>query len=397
MYYDSDNAKRELENAKKRVQAGVRPHRNKKDILDFSDYCLAGGLSNRRVIKYISTLCTLNKRLKQEFRKVTRIDIQHLVEDIERSDYSEWTKHDFRVTLKKFYKWLRGTEEYPPEVKWIRTGCTRHPHKLPDELLTQEEVQAMIVAAKSSRDKAFIAILYESGCRIGELLSMQIKQLQHHQHGFQITVKSQKKPRRLLLIASAQYLSMWLNEHPMKSNPQAPMWITSDYRAKPITHNRVIDILKTTAKRAGVRKAVNPYNFRHSRATHLANHLTESQMKEYFGWVQGSDMASTYVHLSGRDIDNALLKINNIPIENDNNRNNDFTQKPCPRCKSNNPPANKYCSLCGMILDEETARIIVKKELHSEETDSIRERLIKDNEFMEMLLRKLGNMKRIKS
>ena len=105
-------------------------------------------------------------------------------------------------------------------------------------------------------------------------------------------------------------------------------------------------------------------------------------------------MASTYVHLSGRDIDNAMLKIHGISISDEDTDKKSFILKPCPRCKSNNPPANKYCSLCGMILDEETARKIVKRELHSEETDSIRERLIKDEEFMEMLLRKLGNMEK---
>ena len=30
-------------------------------------------------------------------------------------------------------------------------------------------------------------------------------------------------------------------------------------------------------------------------------------MKEYFGWTQGSDRASIYVHLSGRDVDDTLL------------------------------------------------------------------------------------------
>jgi len=40
-------------------------------------------------------------------------------------------------------------------------------------------------------------------------------------------------------------------------------------------------------------------------------------MCEYFGWIQGSDMPSTYVHLSGRDIDNAILRIHGkLPKEN---------------------------------------------------------------------------------
>ena len=44
----------------------------------------------------------------------------------------------------------------------------------------------------------------------------------------------------------------------------------------------------------------------------MANHLTEAQMNEYFEWVQDSGMPCIYVHLSGRDIDDAVLKANGI-------------------------------------------------------------------------------------
>ena len=35
-------------------------------------------------------------------------------------------------------------------------------------------------------------------------------------------------------------------------------------------------------------------------------------MNAHFGWIQASDMPSIYVHLSGRDIDDAVLKANGI-------------------------------------------------------------------------------------
>jgi hypothetical protein len=35
-----------------------------------------------------------------------------------RLTYVYWLKHI--GMLKRFYKWLRGTDDYPPEVKWIR-------------------------------------------------------------------------------------------------------------------------------------------------------------------------------------------------------------------------------------------------------------------------------------
>jgi hypothetical protein len=46
-----------------------------------------------------------------------------------------------------------------------------------------------------------------------------------------------------------------------------------------------------------------------SRATYLANYLTEAQMCAWFGWVPGSRVPGRYVHLSGRDIDQAYVSM----------------------------------------------------------------------------------------
>jgi hypothetical protein len=70
--------------------------------------------------------------------------------------------------------------------------------------------------------------------------------------------------------------------------------------------------LNKIAKKAGINKRIHPHLFRHSRATYMANFLTEAQMNAYFGWVQGSSMPSIYVHLPGCDIDDAVLKANGI-------------------------------------------------------------------------------------
>lgn len=64
--------------------------------------------------------------------------------------------------------------------------------KLPEEFLTQDEVQKLIIAAKTIRGKALISSLYESGYRISELLEMRIKQINEHPHGFKITVIGEK-------------------------------------------------------------------------------------------------------------------------------------------------------------------------------------------------------------
>jgi len=106
--------------------------------------------------------------------------------------------------------------------------------------------------------------------------------------------------RRVRIIMSAPALSEWLRNHPVRHDPASPLWILTGNtnHGNPLTYAATVKLLRQTAKRARVRKAVNPHMFRHSRASHLATKLTEAQMKQYLGWTPGSDMAAVYVHLS---------------------------------------------------------------------------------------------------
>lgn len=128
------------------------------------------------------------------------------------------------------------------------------------------------------------------------------------------------------------------------------------------------------------------------RATYLANFLTDAQMKEYFGWQQGSKMAAVYVHLSGRDVDNALLK--EYGIKNDNEKKESILKaKECLRCKQVNQATNKFCSRCGMPLDEESRTDVLKKGLERKTADDIMDGLLEDSEFREIFLRKIEMIK----
>jgi integrase/recombinase XerD len=69
------------------------------------------------------------------------------------------------------------------------------------------------------------------------------------------------------------------------------------------------------SEKTGLKKGVCTHLSRHSRATELASMLTEAQLKGHLAWVQESKAASKYVPLSGRDIDDVLLKAHGIPID----------------------------------------------------------------------------------
>jgi integrase len=266
-------------------------------------------LSTARVIKFLQGLIYIGKWLDKDFERATKKDIQNLLGEIERKNYSEWTKHDFKVIIKKFWRWMKDKDDYPEEVKWIKTTVKNNNHKLPEDLLSEEEVKKMVESCNNFRDRALISFLYESGCRAGELLSLQIKHIQFDGIGASaIFPKGKTGARRVRLISSAPHLKLWIENHPKKNNPNAPLWVGLGTvgRNKPLNYPSVRKLLRDVGERAGVKKRINPHNFRHSRATYLASHLTEAQMKEYLGWVQGSEMASIYVHLSGRDTDKAI-------------------------------------------------------------------------------------------
>ncbi len=381
---------RRLEQAieKLREEKGVCKE-NVEAIVTFSKFKLAKSCTHGRVAKTVYCLRFLAKWLKKPFKKATKDDLIALVGDLERTDYAEYTKYDYRVILKMFYKWLEGKDEFfPPKITWLRKSMKHLDHKLPEQLITEEEVLKLADAAMNPRDKTLILVLYETGCRIGELLSLQMRNVSFDQYGAVLRVTGKTGDRRVRIISSASVLASWINSHPKAKDPEAWLWL--QYKNNTITdkclrHGTIYATLRKIAKRAGIQKKIYPHLFRHSRATNLANKLTESQMKEHFGWVQGSDMAATYVHLSGRDVDNAFLKMHGlVPIEN--NREEKLRVRTCQRCKEHNSPTFKCCTKCGMPLDESFISTIEKER---QKGDNLMNKLMEDDEVRNFLLKKM--------
>ena len=345
--FDFHNYAKRLSSARARLKRANICQRNIELIEKFLQNCIIRGLSPARATFYLDKLITIAKTLKTPFDQATKEDIERVVGQIETRYTKEWTKYCFKLTIRIFYRWLEGKKEYPEKVAWIRLRSKIENRTLPEELLTPEEVQKMIQHATRPRDKAFIAMLYETGTRIGEIARIKLKHIQFDEYGAVVIVNGKTGMRRIRIVSSIDYLNHWLDYHPDRNNPEAYLWVTNwtNSKGRPLGYNSLHEILVKAARKAGIRKRVNPHSFRHAAATRLANHLTEAQMNAYFGWIQGSDMPSTYVHLSGRDIDNTILQLHGIvPKESDDNR------RRCGRCGHLNPDIAKYCEKCGMPL-----------------------------------------------
>jgi site-specific recombinase XerD len=332
---------------------------------------------------------------KKDFEKYTREDMNALASHI-REKYGQETARDYLVMLRLFIKYIweqKGNEyeenEFPDVIKKIKPGNRHIPKIARAQLLSMDNVKEMANLTKNLRDRCFIIMLYESGCRIGELIGdethpgIHLRDIKNDQYGVVVDVEGKTGARSLRLIASAPAIANWLQTHPDKDNRDSPLfcaiWGTKrgervNYRYwKNLLTGKTDNRKRSTdekvpmlglGEKAGIKKPTNPHWFRHSRASELAQHMTESQLCYYMGWEQGSKQARTYVHLSGKDVDNSILQMYGLAQEE--KQDNQLKPIMCPRCNKINDPFSKFCSACSLLIDEKgIAEFDKKKEMSS--------------------------------
>jgi integrase len=299
--------------------------------------------------------------LKKSFIEANENDIKKLAIRIEKSDKSSATKSDYRSILKIFL-WYLGRE-----LSWLKVGNGNYSKKMPEEILSEEDVKRLAETSYTTKDRAFVLTLHESGCRIGEFLPLRIKHVTFDKHGVIFRVTGKTGPRRIRFVFSILALQKWIDDHPGKNNPESFLWCKIPTRFNPkwknnhLSYGFVRRLLKELSEKAGVQKAVNPHSFRHARATFMARHLKEPQMREFFGWERSSDTPSIYVHLSGRDVDNSVLSIYVIK-EAESSQEPVLKIHECSRCKEPNDPAAIFCHRCGLPFKEEAVKVENKLE-----------------------------------
>jgi len=292
--------------------AHIHPE-NKQLITEYHRDMVLADISSAQQQKVLAHIKIITDHVGQtRFVDLDKDAIVDLVAWLYTRGTSPSTVVDYKQAIKQFWKWLNDGED-PEETKWIRRGPVEQKRILPQSLLTPADVQALLEACHNDRDRAFVAVLWETGARIGELIDLEVGHIEQTALGKQMVVSGKTGSRRLLLLESESYLESWLTAHPNR-RPDAPLWCKIDTKQgspdETISYQYIrLRILDRASEQAGIQKPVNPHHFRHSRATYLANYLTEAQMCAWFGWVPGSRVPGRYVHLSGRDIDQAYVSM----------------------------------------------------------------------------------------
>jgi len=317
-------------------------------------------LSLSRIVFYLNRLYNIARWGNKDLDKMTVEDLKALVTSINQMNYAETTKKDHRVTMRKFYGWLDGGVE---RVEWVSLRIPRNKKELPREILTIEDFQAMAKVANNVRDKAFVSVLGEMGCRIGELLSPKIKDVEFDKYGARIMVHGKTGWGKKRIVSSVPSLSNWLAHHPLKDDPEVWLWVGlgTKNKGKLISYEVARKILRTLAKKTGIKKKVNPHNFKHSRATQLASKLPGKCLNVYFNWTMNSRQPATYIHLSGGETDDAYLALHGRQKQKDKN-NGQLIPVNCPYCKTENEPESEYCLTCRRPLTIKAAVDAEKKE-----------------------------------
>jgi len=352
----------------------------------------------------VSSLLALSRYLgKKPFKNVTQNDMlkfeEYLLKEHQglstvrknKKGLNQTTVELYEVRIKRFFKYLTNKKEYrkgkrfqknipyPESVSWV-SSTNKNLNELPlDYILNDNEILKLFEVCDNARDQALIASLYDGGLRLSELISLNIKNLGFDELGGYFILSKDKrdlktgarKIRLFLLPSSAQYLRQFLNTHPFRVFPNAPLFFTrksttygtildkvneemvneDDFEKLRLSKQGLEGIVAHWIKVAKLPGGITPQTLRHNSATRCSKMgFNEMEMRIRFGWAPSSKMPSRYTHLSGADVDGKIKTILGIK-EPEQKKPSILQPILCPNCEYENPPTNVVCGRCGMKLN----------------------------------------------
>jgi integrase len=328
------------------------------------------GLAKNTVTWYVNYITRMYQTIKtigydKPLEEFDHEDLERLlfyVEDVKKlSPGSLW---NYKKLVKKLMRWMHNDE--PP--KWVRDLKLNKEDSpvQPSDLLTQKEFDRLLDTCGHPRDKALIAVLADSGMRVGALASCRIKNVEFNQYAAIIYISKTSKSKKttpakgIPITWSTGILNQWLAVHPLKDNPEAPLWVTRDKNMEPMSYKTIRKTIATIGEKAGIKKRVNPHSFRHLAITHwILDGYNEQEIKHRAGWSKGSNqMFKIYGNFTDQEINDGIYEKCGLKTEDKRH----VTLQKCPRCSNVLKPNDKFCSQCSLVLDHQALDEIGKYE-----------------------------------
>lgn len=350
---DIYNIPRRLKDATRRLQEDPEvSKKNKELIVGFDQHNKRKQCSGPYRDKCLNVMRNLAQLSHTDFDKYTKKDAEKLVDAILDSTRwgQQWKWHMLK-TFKTFFKWMKETDDMPQEVKWIKVSRPKNPPLNPNELLSIEDVK-VIADSCDRRDRAFVKTLWESGCRIGEFLTLRLKDVEKVDKDgcFLNLQKSKTELRKIFIYYFYPDLQEWIWHHPQANNPNAPLWpnLQNGHNLDGISYRAAQKLFRKAINRCGgfKGKKIHLHSLRHSSVSHFAhsNTLTDAELKYKFWGNAGTQQLSRYCHMNPYNIADKIRGKNGRHVE---------TPEPqgCPGCGTVNDGLSKECRGCGKTLN----------------------------------------------
>jgi integrase/recombinase XerD len=187
------------------------------------------------------------------------------------------TSTNRRLTVfKRFFRWA-VRERIVDADPTLKLDSARQPLRVP-KTLSEAQVEALLAAPDVAaplglRDRAMLELLYASGLRVSELVSLKTVHVSFVECALRVTGKGAKER----LVPFGEEALVWIERYVAEARPAILGRRASDALfvtglGGPMTRQMFWKLLKAHALKAGIAAPLSPHTLRHAFATHLLNH-----------------------------------------------------------------------------------------------------------------------------
>ncbi|QWQ31791.1 tyrosine-type recombinase/integrase [Candidatus Minimicrobia vallesae] len=220
------------------------------------------GCSERTLSYYKTTVEKLLDGITDPIRKVTTDDIREYLANYQGlNDCSKTTIDNIRRNISSFFTWLE-------EEDYIIKSPMRRIHKIKTtktvkEVISDEEIEKMRDKCKNLRDLAIIDLLYSTGIRIGELVRLNIDDIDFEERECIVFGKGDKERRVYFDAKTKIHLMGYINS---RSDTNPALFVTLDAPYDRLQISGVEIRLRQLGRELGINK-IHPHKFRRTMAT----------------------------------------------------------------------------------------------------------------------------------
>jgi len=116
-------------------------------IFKFAENGLLRGLSKTRAIFYPSRFWNIARLVDKNFERMSKKDIEQPVRETQKKGIAPRTASDHPTAIKTLRKWVeKAGDTYPEKVRWIKAFRRNGACRLPEELLSREDLERLVYA-----------------------------------------------------------------------------------------------------------------------------------------------------------------------------------------------------------------------------------------------------------